>query len=112
MTLEYLGRKRELECDHEGCKRTFGPFDSSRFMLATREAKELGWLIFKKDGEWKHYCCWLHTKPYGPNHTDEPIWIVEYLDDDKLYSRVVSGDGILPKEKHDEILRWFKVDPE
>jgi len=48
-----------IYCDRNGCKQDIlhegfdGYYDVG---TACKEAKEEGWIIIKKDGEWYHYC--------------------------------------------------------
>lgn len=48
-----------IYCDKNNCKseETFEGFDNKPdFYSAIKEAKEMGWKILNKNGNWEHFC--------------------------------------------------------
>jgi hypothetical protein len=56
-----------LTCDRKGCDNTTEKFPSSAFHQMINRARHAGWFVFKRNGVFKHYCDFLHTKAI-PEH--------------------------------------------
>lgn len=66
--IQTKGKMQRLSCDGLDCNKVTPWWDKTMFHQMINSAKDRGWLVYKKDGKWRHGCSHIFGGKCGNVH--------------------------------------------